>query len=84
MKFDFFFGVSLGALILRHSDNLSKSLRHKTLSAAEGQHIAKLTLSVLQKMRCDEQFASFYQLVTQQQPQLGVSDPSLPRKRRAP
>ena len=45
MKFDFFFGVSLGALILRHSDNLSKSLRHKTLSAAEGQHIAKLTLT---------------------------------------
>ena len=84
MKLDFFFGVSLGSLILCHSDNLSKSLQYATLSAAEGQHIAKLTLSVLKKMHCDEQFAAFYQLVTQRQTQLGISDPSLPRRRQAP
>jgi len=35
-KFDFLFGVSLGALILFHSDNLSKMLQHKSMSAAEG------------------------------------------------
>ena len=30
-SFDFLFGVSLGALILNHTDNLSKSLQQKTL-----------------------------------------------------
>ena len=35
-KFDFLFGASLGALILTHSDNLSKTLQHKSMSAAEG------------------------------------------------
>lgn len=84
MTFDFLFGVLLGSLILRHSDNLSKTLQHKTMSAAEGQHIAKLTVSVLQKMRSDEQFAAFYQRVIQEQTRFGVAEPSLPRKRRAP
>lgn len=84
MKFDFLFGVCLGSLILRHSDNLSKTLQHKTLSAAEGQRIAKLTVSVLQKMRSDEQFTAFYQRVIQEQTRFGVTDPCLPRKRHAP
>ena len=60
MKFNFLFGVCLGSRILCHSDNLSKTLQHKTLSAAEGQRIAKLTVSVLQKIRSDELFAAFY------------------------
>ena len=42
-SFDFLYGVSLGALILNHSDNLSKTLQHVNISAAEGQHLAKLT-----------------------------------------
>ena len=33
LTFDFLFGVSLGSLILRHSDNLSKSLQHGHMSA---------------------------------------------------
>ena len=84
IKFDFLFGVCLGSLILRNSDNLSKTLQHKTISAAEGQHIAKLTLSVLQKMRSAEQFVAFYQRVIQEQTRFGVADPCLPRKRHAP
>ena len=35
--FDFFFGIYLGNLLLRHTDNLSKTLRLKSLSAAEGR-----------------------------------------------
>ena len=84
MKFDFLSGVFLGSLILRHSDNLSKTLQHKALPASEGQRIAKLTQSVLQKIRSDEQLAAFYQLVVQEQARFGVADPCLPRKRRAP
>ena len=54
-NFDFF-GLLLASLLLRHSDNLSKTLQHESLSAAEGQHIAKLTLDVLSN---DEQLTLF-------------------------
>ena len=49
LTFNFLFGVSLGALILSHSDNLM-TLQHVSLSAAEGQHMAKLTLQVLKSI----------------------------------
>ena len=84
LKFEFLFGVRLGALILRHSDNLSSTLQHKNMSAAEGQRLAQLSLSVLKKMRCDEDFSAFYQLVLRDQSRVGISAPCLPRKRRAP
>ena len=58
-SFDFLFGVSLGALILTHSDNLSKMLQHQSMSAAEGQHIAKLTLDDLKSIRQPGQFQLF-------------------------
>ena len=83
-KFDFFFGVQLGSLILRHSDNLSSTLQHESLSAAEGHRIAMLTVAVLQKIRTDENFTAFYQRVLAEQSRLGVDDPCLPRKRRFP
>jgi len=43
--FDFLFGVSLGNL--RRTDNLSKTLQLKSISAAEGQRLAMLTFDVL-------------------------------------
>ena len=46
-SFDYYFGVCVGELVLNHADNLSKSLPSKTISAAEGQHIAVMTLMVL-------------------------------------
>ena len=54
--FDFLFGVSLGNLLLRHTDNLSKSLQKKSLSAAEGQRLASLTLNVLKSLRDGDNF----------------------------
>jgi len=48
--FDFLFGVSLGNLLLCHTDNLSKMLQLKSISAAEGQRLATLTLDVLQSL----------------------------------
>ena len=42
--FNFYFGSSLALLrILRHADNLNKSLQKKDMSAAEGQIIAAMT-----------------------------------------
>ena len=83
-NFNFLYGVSLGALILNHSDNLSKTLQHKSMSAAEGQHITQLTLSVLKSLRDQEKFQLFFQRVTLDQERFGISAPALPRKRRAP
>ena len=83
-KFNFLYGVSLGALVLSHSDNLSKTLQHKSMSAAEGQHIAQLTLNVLKSLRNQEKFQLFYQRIWLDQQRFAISAPALPRKRRAP
>jgi len=42
INFDFYFGVYLGEMVLRHTDNLSKTLQKKELSAAEGQQVSNL------------------------------------------
>ena len=51
--FEFLVGVHLGLLVMRHTNILSKSLQQERLSAAQGQQLAKLTLSVLEKTRVD-------------------------------
>ena len=57
--FDFYFGVYIGEMILRHSDNLSKALQKKDISAAEGQHVASLVKTTLQTMRSESSFSLF-------------------------
>ena len=66
--------MSLGAVILSHSDNLSKTF----------QHMAKLTLQVLKSIRQPDKFDLFYQRVLLDQQRFIVNPPTLPRKRRAP
>lgn len=83
-RFDYFFGVSLGELLLRHSDNLSKTLQHKSLSAAQGQEVATLSVKTLQKIRNDEAFSLFWAKVLRLISELDVSEPSLPRRRKHP
>ena len=58
--FDFYFGTSLALLILRHADNLSKTLQKKDISAAEGQVVTAMTNSTLKGIRTDDAFASFW------------------------
>ena len=55
-KFDLFFGVELGQKVLNMADNLSRSLQAATLSACEGQQVAKTTLATFQAIRTDECF----------------------------
>ena len=38
-QFDFFWGVTVGELILQHTDNLSRALQKADVSAAEGQKL---------------------------------------------
>ena len=44
-SFDFFFGVMLGEMLLRQSDNLSKALQASHMSAAEVQAVASMTVN---------------------------------------
>lgn len=58
-SFKFFFGVVLGELILRHSNNLRRTLQASHVSDAEGQMIAAVTVKTLQSMRNEENFKMF-------------------------
>ena len=44
-KFNFFFGIQLGERILKHTDNLSRTLQNGAYSAAKAQIIAELSKS---------------------------------------
>ena len=46
-KFDFYYGVLLGELILHHTDNLSRTLQKSDISAAEEHNVAGLVVKIL-------------------------------------
>uniref|UniRef100_A0A8W8J9Y5 HAT C-terminal dimerisation domain-containing protein n=1 Tax=Magallana gigas TaxID=29159 RepID=A0A8W8J9Y5_MAGGI len=83
-SFDVLFGVSLGYEILRHTDNLSRTLQKKDLSAAEGQHITELSLTTLSEMRNKDSFDTFWESLNNKLDDLDVSEPRLPRRRKMP
>ena len=72
----------LGELILKHADNLSSTLQHKHISAAEGQQIALMTVQTIKSVCTDEIFDLFWAKVTQRATSLGSNDPQLPRCRK--
>ena len=82
--FNFFFGVCLGECILRHAENLSKTLQSSSISAAGGQKVSGLTLKTLEGIRSDDQFDLFWKLVLLKSRNLDISEPDLPRKRKMP
>ena len=83
-SFDFFFGVSLGELLLKHSDNLSKTLQASNMSAAEGQKVADMTIRTLQSICSDVNFQLFWSLINQKASSLDIDEPVLPRQRKRP
>ena len=70
----------LAERILKHADNLSKTIQATTMSAVEAHH----SVSVLEKMRTDESFDQFWALVCSSQQSLDINDPVLPRARKRP
>ena len=74
----------LGEVILKHSDNLSSTLQHKSLSATEGQYIAQMTIETLKSVHSDDSFDLFWQKVSTKASELDIGDPELPRHRRLP
>ena len=83
-SFDFFFGLVLGEMLLRHCDNLSKTLQNPHLSAAEGQTVADMTKRTLATLRAEDQFELFWEKVRKMTSELDVKEPQLPRRRKVP
>ena len=81
--FDFYFSVQFGNLVLRHSDNLSKTIQKLTLSAGIVR-LASLSIKAMQKLRSDDSFDLFWTNVNSKAHKLEIGPPELPRKRRRP
>ena len=60
---NYLFGVLLGEVILRNTGNVSCTLQHQQLFAAEGQNVASLTVKTLEKIITDKAFALFWDLL---------------------
>ena len=70
--FDCFYGVTILQLVLRDSDNLSKTLQKSSLTSCQRKEISDLTLQTINSLR------------SKQAEVLEVTQPSLPRKRKRP
>ena len=79
-QFNYLFGVALGEKLLSVADDLSKGLQSKDLSAAQGQHMAAVTVATLKGLCCDYGFVSFWRMVIEKQCSVDVSEPTLPRR----
>ena len=64
-NFNFLFGSLLGKIILKQTDNLSKTLQNPHLSAAEGQEIAEDVIITLEKDWNEKSFSLFWDRVEQ-------------------
>ena len=84
MKFDYFFGISLGLLILRHTDNLSKAMQRADMSAAEGQDITAMTVTTLKSLHNNASFDLYWKKTTAAATNLDINEPILPCCRKAP
>ena len=78
--FKFLFGSILAEIVLKHSDNLSRTLQHKVMSAAAGQSVAQMTVQILQSIQNDESWKKVSLLAKS----LEVDEPQLPRHRKRP
>lgn len=79
--FDYLYGYMLGELILHHTDNLSHTLQHKSLSAAEGQEISQRAIQTIQSIHNDESFDLFWGRVSHKATALDINEPQLPRQK---
>ena len=61
--FNYYFGVYVLQLLLRHSDSLSKALQNSERSACEGQTLGAISIKTLGKTRNDDSFDSILDLI---------------------
>ena len=83
-EFDFLFCLLLAERILKHTDNLSKTIQATSMPAVEGRRLSQLCIEVFKKVRTDECFDQFWAFAEKIQQTLNVNDPSLPRLHKRP
>ena len=83
-EYKLLFGLELSNKILCITDNLSKALQSQSMTAAEGQKVAELSVQTLKSMRTDECFTTFFRFVNKLRQNNGVAEAVLPRARKAP
>ena len=66
------------------TDTLSKAVQKKSPCASQARKMAEVTISSLKDHRSDACFKKFWDETKQKASDLGVDEPVLPRKRRAP
>ena len=79
--FTYLFGSMLGKLVLKRTGNLSRTLQHVSMSAAEGQEVTSMTVATLNSLRSDDHFDLYGDVVILKAEELSVSEPQLPRQR---
>ena len=82
--FQFFYGNVLGEKLLRHTDNLSKTLQHNQISAAEGQQLAQMTVRTLKTLRSELAYDLFWFELNKKDENLNIPEPELPRQKKRP
>ena len=82
VKFEYFFGISILQILLRHSDNLSKTLQSPKITANEGQKLSNLTVKTLISLRSDILFNNLWEKLKKEANILGIEELSSPRKQK--
>ena len=82
--FNFFFGLSLCYLVLKHSDNLSCALQGTKVSAAKGQATASKTVKTIESLRTDKMYELFWEKTCLTASKFEIGEPLLPRRRKRP
>ena len=84
-NFKFFYGLQLGYTLYALTDNLSKAMQSKKMSAISSQRLANLTIPTIEKMRSENSASLFFESVVQKAGKHHhVEGPSVSRKRKTP
>ena len=77
-----FSGLNLLFNLLRHTDNLSKTLQNPLMSVVEGQRLSAMTVTTLELTRNEEAFELFWGKTLTESAMLDIGHPTVPRKRK--
>ena len=79
--FHFLFSCSLGKIILKQTDNLSKTLQNLSISAAtQRQQIAHLVTEMFSKDSCNEKLELFWSNLMNKKIEIDAADKKLTQK----
>ena len=70
----------VGELLLKHADNTSRTLQHKSMSAAESQRVASMIVETVKGIRGDEQLDLFQTKEISKAGAIDVGEPALSRR----